>query len=360
MWPYWLLFLVSALQAVSNLRLVPPALQSERWHGQWQLVFILLMLMIGLRHQVGGDWGNYLDNIEAAKNLTLAEAFAGESGDPANGFLNWVAAQLKFGVYFVNSLYSLLFTWGLLVFCRNQPRAWLALTVSVPYLITVVAMGYTRQGAAIGLIMMGLVALENKRVLKFLVCVATAAIFHKSAVILVPLAVLSGTRHRLLVLLWICVTAVLLFVLLLQEYVDALVLNYIDAKYESSGAAIRIAMNALPAAVFLLLRYKFQLPSAQRIFWTWMAWGAIAFVGLLYISPSSTAVDRVALYWIPIQLYVWSRLPDVMGRAGNANVGWVCVVVLHSAFVYFVWLFFADNAGRWLPYQFFPWVWLWQ
>ena len=357
---YWVLFFVPAFQAVYRLRLAPPPMPGKRWPAMWRTVFVLLALMIGLRHEVGGDWISYLWNIDEISNQTFSEALTRGKGDPADTLLNWIAAQVGLGIYLVNSVYSTLFTWGLLVFCRSQPRPWLALTVAVPYLITVVAMGYTRQGVAIGLVMLGLVALENKSMLKFVLWIALAAAFHKSAVILVPLAVLAGTRRRLWTLIWVGVVTVLLFALLLREYVDTLVAGYIYDQYESSGAAIRVAMNALPAALFLLLRKRFQLAPAQRSFWSWMAWGAIAFVVLLYVSPSSTAVDRVALYWIPLQLFVWSRVPDVMGRPGRANAFWVYTVVGCSAAVYFVWLFFANNAAGWLPYQFYPLVWLWQ
>ena len=356
---YWVLFILPAFQAVSRLRQAPPHLAGKRWPARWRNGFVLIALMIGLRHQVGGDWANYLGNIEGTASLTLSETFAISRGDPADCLLKWIASQSGFGIYLVNSVYAMLFTWGLLTFCRMQPRPWLALTVAVPYLITVVAMGYSRQGVAIGLVMLGLATLENKGVLKFVLWVALAAIFHKSAIILVPLAVVAGTRRRLLTLFWVGVTAALLFGLLLQEHLDNLVSGYITDQYESSGAAIRVAMNALPAALFLLFRKRFRLPPAQRSFWTWMAWSALAFVVLLYVSPSSTAVDRVALYWIPLQLFVWSRIPDAMGRPAGANAVWVYAVVGYSAVVYFVWLFFATYAYLWLPYQFYPWVWLW-
>lgn len=359
MWPYWLLFLVPAFQAVSKRRQMTPSLSGQRWSALWRTVFVLIALMIGLRHEVGGDWINYVANLALTANLTLLEAMAG-IGDPADNILNWVAAQSNLGIYLVNSIHATIFTSGLLVFCRNQPRPWVALTVAVPYLITVVAMGYSRQGVAIGLSMLGLVSLEKKSVVKFLIWIALAATFHKSAVILVPLAVLAGTRHRLLILFWVCATLALLFILLLKEHVDTLLLNYIEAKYGSSGAAIRITMNALPAAMFLLLRRRFQLSIPQRTFWTWMACGALAFVLMLVISPSSTAVDRIALYWIPLQLFVWARVPDALGHPGAANAGLVYAVVGYSATVHFVWLFFAENANSWLPYQFYPWFWLWQ
>ena len=359
MWPYWLLFFIPAIQAITKLRPVQLNTNYRNWPNSWRVVFFLLAFMLGLRHEVGGDWNTYLANMNALEGLTFSEIVSELRGEPADSIINWIAAQSGLGIYFVNTIYATLFSWGLLVFCRNQPRPWLALTVAVPYLITVVAMGYTRQGVAIGLAMLGLVALEKKSVVKFLIWIAVAALFHKSAIILVPLAALSGNRRRLLTVFWVGITATLLFILLLQEHIDHLIYGYIDAKYESSGAAIRVAMNALPAAVFLWRRKSFQLAPAQRAFWTWMAWGALVFVAILYVSPSSTAVDRVALYWIPLQLFIWSRVPDALGSPGNKNAGWVYAIVGYSATVHFVWLFFATHSGGWLPYKTFLWVWLW-
>ena len=358
MWPYWLLFFVPAFQAVAGVKQDVSYLLVKRWPDLWRVVFALLTLMIGLRHEVGGDWGSYFEQVSLAATRTLAEALA--QREPTDSFINWVGAQLGFGVYLVNSVYGALFTWGLLVFCRKQPRPWLALTVAVPYLIMVVAMGYSRQGVAIGLVMLGLVALENNGAFKFVLWVALAATFHKSAVILVPLAALAGTRRWFLTLLWVGMAAVLLFGLLLQEAVDGMMAGYIDSAYDSSGAAIRVAMNALPATLFLAFRKRFALTPVQRVFWTWMAWGALVFLILLYVSPSSTAVDRVALYWIPLQLFVWSRVPNAFGRTGGARVFWVSTIVSYSAAVQFVWLFFATHSISWVPYQFYPWVWLWQ
>jgi hypothetical protein len=357
MWPYWLLFLVPAFQAVAKMHYAHHPLQSNRWPDIWRAMFVYVALMVGLRHEVGGDWLPYIDHLEAAASERLAETFV--HGDPAYRLLNWIAAQSGLGVYLVNSVFALLFTWGLLAFCRNQPRPWLAMVVAVPYLITVVAMGYSRQGVAIGLVMLGLVSLAEKNTFRFLLWVGMGALFHKSAVIMVPLAALAGSHRPLRTMFTAAVTTALLFVLLLQEALDGLFAGYVGAEYESAGAAIRIAMNALPATVFLLFRKKFALTKDQRNFWTLMAWGALVFIVLLYVSPSSTAVDRVALYWIPLQLFVWSRVPDALGRPDSANAFWVCAVVGYSAAVHFIWLVFATHSNLWLPYKFYPWVWLW-
>jgi hypothetical protein len=306
---------------------------------------------------VGGDWSTYKEFIDYATGEDFLYAIQG--GDPAYGALNWIGANIFGGVYFVNTVCAGLFSWGLLSFCRAQPRPWLALLVAVPYLITVVAMGYTRQGVAVGLVMLGLTSLMKGSLLRFLFWVAVAASFHKSAVILMPLAIFAASKYRFATLIAVAVTGLLLFVLLLQEAVDALFVNYIDAKYDSSGAAIRVAMTALPAAMFLLLYKRFLLSRHQQLFWIWISLLALGFLVLLQISPSSTAVDRVALYWIPLQLFVWSRLPDVLGCYGQRNPIWVAAIAGYSGVILFVWLFFATHAFAWLPYQWYPWVSLW-
>lgn len=360
---YWLLLVLPALGvllAASSMGRMPmaAALTDTRPHHLAMGGFaLLLVLIVGFRHEVGADWIHYIEPLERALQLNFLEGtMAG--GDPAYGLLTWLSAHLGGGVYLVNLVCAMVFVWGLVVFALNSPQPWLTMCVAVPYLVIVVAMGYTRQGVAIGLAMVGLVALNQGRLYRFAAWLVVAALFHKSALILLPLAVFSGRKNWRAVL-GVLLIAALMFVLLLAEYVDFLAAGYLTAQYESSGAAIRIAMNALPAAIFLVLRNRFGLNPAQQSFWTWMSLGALAFIVLLAVSPSSTAVDRVALYWIPLQLFVWSRLPQAMGQQAGTQRQWLAVVLAYAFAVQFVWLFYADHSYAWLPYKFYPWEWLW-
>jgi hypothetical protein len=326
--------------------------------GRWLLAFSALLLLIGFRHEVGADWSAYEESV--AEQFNEPFLAVGKTGDPAYSLLNWIGANIGGGIYLVNLVCAGLFSWGLITFSRHQTRPWLAIAVATPYLITVVAMGYTRQGVAIGLAMVAMTALQQGSIFRFLLWLFAAALFHKTAVILAPFAILVGSHRWYISVPTVGLAAGIMFVLLLQEAADGLVQGYILAEYESAGAAIRVTMNATPAAIFLLLRSRFGLSTIQRRFWTWMALGGIAFVGLLWVSPSSTAVDRVALYWIPLQLFVFSRLPDVVGRPGRRNTGWVWIVLAYSQAVLLVWLLFATHSFAWLPYRFYLWELLWR
>ena len=132
-------------------------------------------------------------------------------------------------------------------------------------------------------------------------------------------------------------------------------------KFKAANEPVAIDdMSKAPALLFLLARKRFRLHSSQGLFWIWIAWSALAFVAFFYNSPSSTALERLALFWLPLQLFVWSCFTDATGRPGTANALWVFVTVAYSEAVYFVWIFFAVHCEYRLLYKFYPLVWLWQ
>jgi len=237
----------------------------------------------------------------------------------------------------------------------RQPNPWLALTVAVPYLVIVVAMGYTRQGVAIGRSMLGLVALEQAKFFRFLFWISFACTFHKSAVILLPLAFFSRSRQRFITILGVLVVGILVFFLFLQESLGHIFAGYLDDGMKSSGALIRVMMNAVPALFFLVFRKRFHLTISAQSFWTWISTSALIFIPALALSPSSTAVDRVALYWIPLQVYVWSRLPMALSFGPRSEHFILQTIILYGLLVLLIWLMLGVHAFAWLPYKFYPW-----
>ncbi len=341
--PYWFLFLVPAWASVFHVRSSRAGVVVG-----WAIVWLALTIMIGFRHEVGGDWGNYVRHFDDVDYLDFWEAV--KHYDPAHGAFNWISNYLGWGIYGVNVAYGAIFSLGLIAFCRAQPDPLLALTVAVPYLVVVVAMGYSRQGVAIGLALFALLALAERNNVKFVVFIAIAALFHKTAVILVPIVILASTRRRIWTAIWGGVAAGAMFYFYLKESAETLIHGYIEAQYDSQGAMIRVAMNAVPAFLFLLYRNRFRLEKAEQALWTWFSLISLLFVPALVLSPSSTAVDRVALYFIPIQLFVFSRLPDAIWRGQNRQAVHG-IVVAGYALVLFVWLNYAGHAQYWLPYR---------
>lgn len=341
MLPYWLMFLLPAFAALS-----PVSLNRQSQLICWGLVCLAFTLLIGYRHEVGGDWIAYLFHLQRREQMDLLHVLTGT--DPGYYLVNWIVAQLGGSIYWVNLVCGAIVMLGLVRFARNQPLPWLTLAVAVPYLIIVVAMGYTRQGAALGLLMLGLVSLSKGRLAWFVVWVMLGATFHKSAVLMLPIAALASTSNRMWSLVWVGVVTLIGGYLFVFDSADRLWENYVEADYESQGGLIRVMMNAVPAALFMMLHKRLRLSVAETRLWWWMS--IFALVCLPLVMLSSTATDRVALYLIPLQLFLFSRLQLLSDKA-NVRAFIVVCVLGYYALVQFVWLVFASHSFAWLPYQ---------
>ena len=343
---YWVIFLLPAFFILIDRKV------GRKGSGVfWVFIGAFFVLAVGLRHQVGGDWPHYLEHFERAKYLNFLDVFGG--GDPGYYLINFVSAKIGASIHLVNLVCAFILVVGVCRFCRAQPEPWLALLVAVPYLIIVVAMGYTRQSAALGFVFLGLVSLQFKQVRHFAFWVILGATFHKSAVLLLPVAALAASRKRIWNMIWIAVITLMAFYLFLLESASHLWQNYVVADYDSQGGVVRVFMNAVPAFIFLCLRSYLHVPEEEKRLWTWMCIFAIACVPLVFLS--STATDRVALYLIPVQMYVFSRLHlATADRYLRACI--VVAIILYYALVQLVWLLFATHAHLWLPYQMYPFV----
>ena len=343
--PYWLLLIVPLWACVRGPRRPWPVWQA------W-LIGIALTLFIGLRHEVGGDWFTYLPYLTRAEGLSLQEVTIW--GDPGYNALNWLFAPYSWGIYGVNLVSAAIFSAGLVWFCRAQPRPWLALCLAIPYLVIVVAMGYSRQGVAIGLIMPGLLSLERGHLRPFLLSMAAAATFHSTALVMlafvVPAVPGRSFALRLLRLFLLLIVGAVLVQIFLAARVEGFIGGYIEAEYQSEGAAIRVAMNLLPGLLLLLWPHRFSLSSQQLRLWRAMSLTAVACAVCLVLLPqNSTAVDRIALYVIPLQLVIGCRIPG--SRLFGISPSTLLLATLgFSASVEFVWLNFATHAYGWLPY----------
>ena len=348
------MFLVPALAALNdrwNRPLATTGMRSLRLNANWMLAVIGFALVIGYRYQVGGDWGSYLAYVERTVGLDLQEAIT--LGEPGYMLINWISARAGWGVYGVNLICGLIFMLGLAVFCRTLPRPWLALAVAVPYLLIVVAMGYSRQGVAIGFVMLGLAALGRREWVWFVFTVILAATFHRSALIMLPIAALASTQNRVWIGVWVLIASALAYQAMLEESLDGYIKNYIEAEYQSQGALIRGMMNLLPAAILLIWRRRFLLSTEEMTLWRLFALISVMLGVLIILATATTAVDRIGLYMLPLQLLVFSYLPDVFGRQGRRNGGWVFAVLGYYGAVLFVWLNFAVHSDAWVPYRFY-------
>jgi hypothetical protein len=370
---YWLLFMLFALGAILAMRQAAMPAYVEARNGtptaansavatvrdsQKALLFAALVpiVLIGFRYQVGTDYPNYVEIFDRIARLSFSSSL--READVGYAALNWAVAQIGGGLWLVNLVCGILFTYGLIQFAKEQPNPWLAIVVAVPYLVITVGMGYSRQAVAIGMAMVGLAAISRGSFAKFVFYVLLGALFHRSAVILIPIITMAYSRNRLLSIATGLLGSLLgYYVLTSGGGYERLQESYIThALAESQGAVFRLAMNIPPAVLFLLYMRRFSPDDHQRMTYAIFSVGAFISLLLLIVFPrSSTPIDRMALYVIPLQLFVFSRAPSVFANGQGVPSGPLTIgIILYSAIVEFVWLNYAAFAHDWIPYRFYP------
>jgi hypothetical protein len=360
---YWLLFVYFAAGALTsplNSAFAPvphtglaPDEQAGRRRSEFRLFLVIgtlfMICMVGLRYKVGADWRTY----ELIFANTAGYDFFSvlRHGDPAYEALNWLVCQAGGRVWAVNSICAVIFGWGLFRLCSVQPLPWLALAIAVPYMIIVVAMGYTRQAVALGVLMAGLAnQVSGKSILNFAVYTAIAATFHATAVIMFPLVAISGKGDRVANFLTAVAVALLLYNLFLTDRVDAFISSYLESEYSSQGAFIRVSMNMVAAVAFWAFGKRLRFSEHERKIWRNFSWAALVMLALLYLLSSTTAVDRISLYIMPLQIVVLTRVAAV----AQNRIAATGAILAYLFTVQYVWLNYALHAKFWVPYHLYP------
>lgn len=342
MWPYWLLYGVGLL-------LIPVRVLDRRAQLiVWSLVIAVFSLLIGLRHEVGADWDTYLEYFESAAVTPFPE-YVTPGGDPGYYLINWVVNRLGGSIYVVNALCGLLFMSGVVAFVRRQPLPWLAFLVAVPYLIIVVGMGYTRQSVAIGLSMIAMVALLDRKWGRFFFWMVLAASFHKTAILLLPVGAWVADRNRLMILMGLALAFLLVGYYFLFGSLDYFMATYVEGEMESKGAFVRTGMNFLASIIYFIHAKRIDHDSTERNLWGLMA--VLSMISFPLSLFASTATDRMALYLFPFQIHVFSSFPSIFLQNEVRGV-FSLVFLAFFAMVLGVWMFFAVHSFAWIPYRF--------
>ena len=388
MWPYWLffyLFLLNALihigpslLSINGRYLIRPSLLSIKgryWSIEWVSIFILLVLIVGLRYQVGSDWHVYAGNLS---NTVASEIYFSDFAsvrDPGYGFLIWLSLILGQKIGLVNLISAIFFSYGLVIFCRNQALPSLSMLVAFPYMVSVVAMGYTRQSIVLGFFMLGLVALENGNFWRYIKLIIFAALFHASALLLLPLSMVVVGRNlfrRNLFIKMLVLVLFIIFIIPLFFFLGGLDpggwINYATATYFTStfvitspGTNIRFAMVLLPALIFLLNINWININRMSTSIYVIRLWKVVALSSFVMVIPlitidSTTVVDRILLYWLPLQLFVYGNIPVAYLRNKYIYITIYLMIVLYSLMIFFVWFTFANNSHNWIPYSSYLWL----
>jgi hypothetical protein len=316
-----------------------------------KIVFLLfVILFIGSRYNIGGDWPQYNEYFNAAAESNLLELLNRKG--PAYAILNYIVSAIGGNIILINLISASIFIYGFYKFCNNIPNYWDAYLISVPYIFIVVAMGYTRQSIALGLVFLALSFYKNRSMLKYVVAVSIGATFHVACLIMLPFSYffLENEKPRVSLLLKILIANLILIpiisvILFNYQYILD---HYISIGRDSPGAYFRLFIHFATFALFIVIRQKYKRNYDD--YKLWMAIGISAFLLLPIVYFSSTIYDRLIIYFLPFQVLICSRFIYLYKIFSNRIIFRVIIYLSYFSLL-IIWFNFANNSGNWLPYQ---------
>ena len=343
---YWILFFLPAIFHLTERRFSISVNQMF-----WVATATIFAFIIGFRHEVGCDWYGYYSTYEALTSYTYTELFT-FPGFISRGLafyvLNYIIGQTSLGFHGFNFACGIFLCWALFYFCRRQRYAWLACLIAVPYLVIVITMGYVRQSIAIGFLFFALNQLMQDRHWRFSALIVGGALFHTSLALLFPLALISLYKKNrsffLIVLVLIIVSSFYVF----NIYGDMwnIYFSLDSSRYTSSGAVPRALLNALPSAILLCICLQRRSIICEPV---WLVLALLSILSVVIIQTGVSGFDRLALYLLPIQLYAWPKIIELVETPSLKRLIACFVIILYAGYQY-IWLNFSDHASCWIPY----------
>jgi hypothetical protein len=303
--------------------------------------FVGLLLFIGLRNRTGPDWPGYIYIYE-----DISSGFVVRT-EPLFNYLNVLSSTLGYYIYGVNFVCALIFLIGIFVYANCTARPWLAIAAVTPYLCFVIGMSGIRQAAAIGVSYIALANWSRLPIIAKLLSIAIAMGFHTSAAILVVLVVFDDLER-----LWLKLIFSGLFIAyilnsgLATDTMEGYHSRYLTQNIISFGAAQHVALSAFPAALYFIFNKRIANAGWNNSVVTIGAIGSI--VALPLTAISSTGVDRLALYFSYIQMWIYPALTEALKEHEDAVLFGATIIILSVFFVYFT---FGLTISGYIPYH---------
>jgi len=313
----------------------------ERW--ALLLTWIALTLFVGLRRNVGGDWGNYLLMHARAGSHPLFDAIM--LGDPVYMLISGLLFRFGFALVAVNLVCAAIFAGGLVLFVRVQPRPALALIIAYPVLIAVAAFA-TRQSAAIGLLLAALAMLSAGRTRLAASLVLLAPGFHWTAILLLPLlpaTLIRAWPPRLTIAAGAAAGLGLAALLALTPMGERF-----DNVGASAGAPLRAGFFLLTLIV-LAVRWR-RLGLDEREFSAGAFLAALGLFALALTPVLSTAGDRIGYYAVPLQMMVLPRAALSLSSPALQRTAQWAIAILYAG-IFAAWLALSPYHTCLVPYR---------
>ena len=345
---YWLFFIITSISTLFNKLHFFKSIYFKLFF------YLLLLIYIGLRFEIGGDWNNYLENY---KNINLGYIISYNfRGDIGYNIFEYLSKKLNLGIYGVNVFCGLVFLLSIHLICSLYKEYWLIFLILLPYLIFIVSTGYTRQSVAIAFSIIGIyfLFLEKKtyypKTLYYLFFVFLGTLFHKSAVIMFIFVIPLINIYLIFIIFVFFILSFGYLYNFIEYELDRVIKQYLYVSYFSKGIILRFII-LIPTILIYVASLRFISYSKNEIvvFNTYLFLViALSVISLFY---PLALIDRFALYLLPISALIYAKFANVFEENFIDYLIYKNAIILFLFTQLFIWLNYSVHKSHWVPYK---------
>lgn len=360
MLPYYFMVLVPVLVSLVQWRMRRDLRYAKTEKNLPIAVFFgIYFILLALRHEtVGSDTGRYIDVFKMMPGTAWNRIFSVSSSDWGYYLLNKVAS-----VFFRNEqLFLMLIAvitvapLGYLYYKESEaPLLCMALFITFP--VFMMNFSGLRQSIAIALTVPAFYMARDKRLLKFLLIVALAYLFHHSAIVILLIYPLFHAKIRPKHLLWLvpCYLLTLalndrLFALILEFLGTVLGGDYLEYEMTETGAYTMIILMALFTV------FAFFIPDEDQMDDTTRATRNMLVIALFIqmFTPISRLTMRMNYYFV---LFIPLLIPKVINRCNRFDKRYL--MIIRAVFFAFFAVYFFRKATTTDSLNIYPYIPFW-
>lgn len=291
----------------------------------------ILFIVSAIRFDIGNDYRNYYEFFNSLLNKVRMPdvsfmniyKWTGE-GDLSLAVFPWIIGKMfsvngcsfVFGLFSATTMFFLYKT-----FDKYNCHA-LGLYIYIITELLFFSWDWTRQCAALSLLLLSYTFAQEKKILKFLLCVLGAAFFHRSALLVIPFYIFTYLKIHKLISVLIIIAAVAAFWLgLFRDVVEqsSLVFSFMENDYARYGTS-----EAATLSQFESFNWKLRV-TAYAIFWAstviiidkkYYFYSTLLTIGtvLFILANGSLVFSRIAMYFYAVDV-----LAVPLSFKGNLN-----------------------------------------
>ena len=316
------------------------------------ILSIILILFVGLRYEVGGDWVPYATIYYEAQFYDLISVINNQQ-DPLFYVLNYFIALSGFqnGLVFVNITISIFSFFTFYKFINYNKLNFLSFVIFYPFIV-IILMGFVRQSIALGFLFLILSNNLEKNQKKNFLFAFLASQFHFSGYLLflIPIFVLFTKLQLLLKPLNLFLLVFILFIFYIYVFPIFIFKLWVFDYYidSSMGGLFKNFPILIASSIFIFSFISIFKEIENRNFYlTLSIFSVLCYLSIFLYGSLS---DRILVYSIPLLILTFSKIHDFIDLSYLKILYYFSIITFFLLFM-IVWLSFSNSSDAWIPYN---------